>query len=65
MVIATKQSTSPTTKIFVSHVRLMIECSSPPTIEMIRPSIMYMDAANKGAASRRRMVDSTYGSSVQ
>lgn len=50
---ARKDSTSPVTKTFVSHLALMSEWFSPSVKRMIRPSTMYIDAAKSAGAKRR------------
>lgn len=59
-----KESTSPATKIFVSHVRRTKSARSPPTIRTIRPSSMYIDAAKSAGATSNRIDWMMYGPSV-
>jgi hypothetical protein len=49
-----KLNTSPATNIFVSHFRRTSAYLSPSTRRMIRPSMMYIDAAKSAGATRIR-----------
>ncbi len=52
----TKDKTSPATKILVSHLNLMREWCAPSQSMMIRPSSMYMVAANSAGATKMSMI---------
>ena len=60
-----KDSTSPATKSFVSHLARMSEWISPSVSRMMRPRIMYMDAAKKIGASNSSKLCMMYGPVVQ
>lgn len=60
-----KDSTSPATKNFVSHFARMSEWVSPSVSRMMRPRIMYMDAAKKVGASNNSKLCMMYGPVVQ
>jgi hypothetical protein len=45
--------TSAVTKMRVYHTGLINETSAPPACMMVRPSIMYMDAAKKRGPIKR------------
>lgn len=54
-------STSPVTNIFVNHVGLTREHEAPFSIRMIRPRIMYMEAAKNAGANRSIKLCAIYG----
>jgi hypothetical protein len=58
-------NTSPATNILVNHVGLTSEHEAPFKRRMIRPRIMYIEAAKKAGANRSIRLCAIYGLVVQ